>query len=217
MLNTLRDCREHSVPAILNTAPGLAAKVGRDGALLPFPGNTVVFLLEEGEKAQLQKLQEELYRHCGHLLAQPLHPETFHMTLHDLANGDCLGQKAQMAAGACEILDAVRWKPKAIIPMKAACTFNMVNTSVVLLLEPATEQAWQQLDELYLQFQQVRHLPYALTPHITLAYFLPGCYNAEETDVLRSALGQVTLEISLSTASLVLQNFETMNDYRTVY
>ena len=101
--------------------------------------------------------------------------------------------------------------------MKAACTFNMVNTSVVLLLEPADDRAWQLLDDLYRRFQQVRHLPYALTPHITLAYFRPGCYNAEETEILRSALGQVQLEISLSTDNLLLQNFETMNDYQTVY
>lgn len=217
MLNTLRDCRENSVPTILDTAPGLAAKVGRDGTLLPFPGNTVVFLLEEGEKAQLQLLQEELYRQCGSLLAQRLHPETFHMTLHDLANGECLGQKEQMAADASDILDAIRRKPKRVIPIKAVCTFNMVNTSVVLLLEPADDQAWQQLDDLYEQFQQVRALPYALTPHITLAYFRPGCYGPEETEILRSALGQASLDISLSTDALVLQDFETMNDYKTVF
>lgn len=217
MLNTLRDCRENSVPAILNTAPGLAAKVGRDGELLPFPGNTVVFLLEEGEKTKLQQLQEALYRHCGALLAQRLHPETFHMTLHDLANGDTLGQREEMAARASEILASIRQEPKTGIPMKAVCTFNMVNTSVVLLLEPADHRAWQQLDDLYWQFQQVHTLPYALTPHITLAYFRPGCYGPGETDILRKALRQVSLEIALSTDALVLQDFETMNDYKTVY
>lgn len=217
MLNTLRNCRENSVPAILNTAPGLAAKIGGDGELLPFPGNTVVFLLEEKDKAKLQQLQQELYRHCGALLARRLQPETFHMTLHDLANGECLWQKDSMAARASEILAGIRRKPKVIIPMKAVCTFNMVSTSIVLLLEPADHRAWQQLDELYEQFQLVRQLPYALTPHITLAYFRPGCYGPEKTDILRKALGQVSFEISLSTDALVLQDFETMNDYQTVY
>lgn len=217
MLNTLPDCRDHSVPEILNTSPGLTAKVGSEGKLLPFPGNTVVFLLDEDVKASLQRLQEELYQRCGKLLAEPLRLKTFHMTLHDLANGNCLDQRAQMAAQAAGILDTLRRKPVMTIPMKAVCTFNMVNTSIVLLLEPVNEQAWQQLDDLYLQLQQVRELPYALTPHITLAYFRPGCYAGEETEVLRSALRHVDLELSLSTGALVLQDFESMNDYRTVY
>jgi len=217
MLNTLRDCRHDSVPGILHTAPGLAAKVAASGELLPFPGNTVVFLLDGDVKEKLQGLQEELYRHCGRLLAEPLHPETFHMTLHDLANGDLLSQKETMAAEASGLLDSIRREQEMSISMNAVCTFNMVSTSVVLLLEPADDLAWQNLDALYQRFQQVHELPYALTPHITLAYYRPGCYGPEETDVLRQAMRQVNLEFSLSTDLLVLQDFESMNDYITVY
>lgn len=217
MLNTLRHCRENSVPALLETAPGLSDKVDASGQLLPFPGNTVVFLLDEQVKRQLSMLQEELYSRCGDFLAQRLHPDTFHMTLHDLANGSCLSQKEEMAHGAKEILDRIRGAKIPPIPMKAACSFNMVNTSIVLLLEPADDDAWQQLDDLYMQFQQVRTLPYALTPHITLAYFRPGCYPESQTHRLRCALTSVELDVMLEPRALVLQDFDHMNAYKTIY
>lgn len=217
MLNTLRHCRENSVPEFLETAPGLSEKVDAAGQLLPFPGNTVVFLLDTSTKKQLSVLQDALYDRCGDLLAQRLHPDTFHVTLHDLANGECLFQKEEMAMGAKEILDRIRSARNSPIPMKAACCFNMVNTSIVLLLEPANDDAWQQLDDLYMQFQQVRPLPYALTPHITLAYFRPGSYSESQTHGLRSALTSVELDLILEPRQLVLQDFSHMNAYNTIY
>ena len=57
------------------------------GAFHPFVGNTMVFLLSEEDKDALSVLQDSLYAAAGHLLAQRLSPDTFHMTLHDLANG----------------------------------------------------------------------------------------------------------------------------------
>ena len=88
MLNLLYGYIENSLPeGKLTTSPGLRAKVDDAGAFLPFEGNTVVFLLSDEEKAALSVLQDSLYATASHLLAQRLSPDTFHMTLHDLANG----------------------------------------------------------------------------------------------------------------------------------
>lgn len=217
MLQTLKDYVPHSVPEPLETASGLWEKVSAEGKLLPFPGNTVVFLLDEDTKQALRSLQDALYASCGDLLAEHLIPDTFHMTLHDLANGVLLSRREEMAAHAKAILDEIRSRPAAPIPMKATWCFNMVNTSIVLGLEPANQEAWQSLDGLYLQFQQVRHLPYALTPHITLAYFRPGCYCGAQTQRLREALRPVELDVQLQLSNLVLQDFDHMNAYKTVY
>lgn len=217
MLNTLKDYYPNSVPEVLETAAGLREKANTDGALLPFPGNTVVFLLDAGTKQKLGIVQDALYARCGELLAERLEPDTFHMTLHDLANGPTLDQREEMAAQAKAILDGIRANSAAPIPMKATWSFNMVNTSIVLGLEPATQDAWNRLDDLYLQFQQVRNLPYALTPHITLAYFRPGRYTPGQTQKLREALGPVDLEVNLELQDLVLQDFYHMNAYKTVY
>ena len=202
-------------PPVLTTAGGLRDKVDDAGRLLPFPGNTVVFLLDEGTKAALHRVQTRLHERCGHMLAQPLELSTFHMTLHDLANGALLPRQAEMAAGARLALDEIRSQKLPPIPMRATWTFNMVSTSIVLGLEPRNQAAWEQLDGLYERFQQIRHLDYALTPHITMAYFRPGVYP--DTTALAQAVGPVELEVELDIKQLVLQNFDHMNAYHTIY
>ena len=215
MINILSDYYPNSIPEVLATAGGLKDKVDFDGKLLPFPGNTVVFLLNEDTKVALRKVQSRLHALCGDMLAEPLEMSTFHMTLHDLANGDLLPQQEDMAAQAKIALDEIRSAKLPPIPMKATWTFNMVATSIVLGLEPDGDAAWNQLDSLYEQFQQVRPLSYALTPHITMAYFRPGVY--EDTTSLRQAVGPVDLRVELDMKDLVLQNFDHMNAYHTIY
>jgi hypothetical protein len=215
MINILSDYYPHSIPEVLTTAGGLGDKVDSNGKLLPFAGNTVVFLLDNATKAALQKVQSELHRQCGDMLAEPLVPSTFHMTLHDLANGPVLSQREEMAKQAMTALDEIRAAQLPPIPMKATWTFNMVSTSIVLGLEPDGDAAWEQLDRLYQRFQQVRPLSYALTPHITMAYFRPGVYG--DTARLRQAVGPVELSVELDMQKLVLQDFDHMNAYRTVY
>ncbi len=215
MINILSDHYPNSIPEVLTTSGGLREKVDAQGNLLPFPGNTVVFLLDDGTKKVLHQVQAQLHEQCGNMLAQPLEIGTFHMTLHDLANGDLLPQREKMAAQARLALDEIRNADWPSIPMKATWTFNMVSTSIVLGLEPDGEAAWAQLDALYERFQKIRPLPYALTPHITMAYFRPGVY--EDTSELRQAVGPVDLRVELDVNNLVLQDFDHMNAYHTRY
>ena len=101
--------------------------------------------------------------------------------------------------------------------MRATYTFQMVRTSIVLGLEPADSGTAEKLDALYERFQDVRRLGYALTPHITLAYFVPGDYAGELVTKLREALGPVRdFEMVLDTRRLVLQEFLHMNCYATI-
>ena len=215
MINILSDYYSNSIPEVLITSGGLKEKVDLQGNLLPFPGNTVVFLLDEETKTALRRVQTRLHERCGRMLAQPLEMSTFHMTLHDLANGDLLAQREEMAAQAKVALDEIRTSNLPPIPMKATWTFNMIRTSIVLGLEPEGEAAWAQLDALYERFQKIRPLSYALTPHITMAYFRPGVY--EDTSALRQAVGAVDLSVELDLNKLVLQNFDHMNAYHTIY
>ena len=215
MINVLADYYPNSIPEVLTTSGGLLEKVAPDGSLLPFAGNTVVFLLPEEAKQALAQVQQELHRRCGAMLAEPLEMPTFHLTLHDLANGELLPQREEMAAKAKIALDEIRSAKLPAIAMKATWTFNMVSTSIVLGFEPANREAWAQLDALYERFQQIRPLSYGLTPHITMAYFRPGVYK--DTAALKQAVGPVELEVMLELDNLVLQDFDHMNAYRTVY
>ena len=52
-----------------------------------FIGNTIVFLPDE-VKIRIYAIQEQLHRECSDILAEPLIKDTFHITLHDLLNGE---------------------------------------------------------------------------------------------------------------------------------
>ena len=201
------------------TRPGLLEKVDPQGRLLPYRGNTVVFLLAEPEKRTLAKLRERLYEAAGDMLAEPLDPDTFHMTLHDLVSGPAgsLGLEERMS-GVLPNARAVlaQWRDQPPLHLKATWTFNMVNTSIVLGLAPADEDSGRRLDGMYAALEQVRTLGYDLTPHITLAYFRPGEYRQDQAARLREALGPVEWELTLRMEELVLQEFQDMNHYKTV-
>ena len=221
MINTLDDYICHSMPqwGDFTTNPSLRKKVDESGNLLPFLGNTVVFLLDDDTKEKLRQLQESLYRAAPKMLAQPLQMSTFHMTLHDLANGAPEQPELQdyihyTQARVSQILPS--WKDTPPLRMKTTRLFNMVNTSIVLGLKPADEESWRRLEEMYTALEDVVRLGYALTPHITMAYFLPGTYTQEQVQRLSSVLRNVDMEISLDMKNLVFQEFSDMNHYKTV-
>lgn len=220
MINTLDDyiCRSLTQWGDFTTNPNLRKKVDDAGNLLPFRGNTVVFLLDDDTKEKLRQLQESLYQAAPEMLAQPLQMSTFHMTLHDLANGtpDQAGLQEYMGytqERVSQILPG--WKDAPSLRMKTTWLFNMVDTSIVLGLKPADEESWRRLDEMYTTLEDVVHLGYALTPHITMGYFLPGTYSSEQVQRLSGALRNVELEITLDMKNLVLQEFFDMNHYET--
>ena len=137
MINTHDDHICNSMPqwGDFTTNPTLRKKVDEEGNLLPFVGNTVVFLLDDDTKESLRQLQEELYRAAPDMLAKPLQMSTFHMTLHDLANGtlDQPGLVEYMnytQERVSQILPG--WKAAAPLRMRTTWLFNMVNTSIVL-------------------------------------------------------------------------------------
>ena len=218
MINLLEDYISRSLPewGDLSTNPNLCKKVNQAGSFLPFCGNTVVFDLAEATKKALLSLQEELYKNAGWMLSQRIDPATFHMTLHDLVNApeltddlECRMQEAEVNAKS--IMET--WKGQTPLRMKATWLFNMVNTSIVLGLAPADEESWHQLDEMYTTLESVVHLGYALTPHITMAYFNPGTYTQYDLNCLRRAMRPVELEVELRVEDLHYQVFQNMNHY----
>lgn len=201
------------------TNPGLEKKVTHEGELKPFIGNTVVFRLRPEVQTALEELQQELYKTSAHLLAEPLAASTFHVTLHDLANGpDSAETRQWMAAVEPEAKRLVgQLKETYTQPMlfRATWLFNMVNTSVVLGLAPMFG-CEQQLDEMYEAFHELVPLNYALTPHITMAYLKPGSYTEQELAPLREQLQPVKLTFSVRMQDLEFQTFSSMNSYQTV-
>lgn len=225
MLNILEKDIGKSLPEGLKTSKGLTEKVDENGDFRPFRGNTTVFLLDGDTEQALKKLQNSLHEVAGYMLAKKLEPSTFHMTLHDLENpsnqaqGDTrtLDERMRQAEESVKPL-LEQWKNQPPLKMKASHLFNMVNTSVVLVLEPADKESWRRLDEMYCTLEKVKPLGYALTPHITMAYYRPGVYSAFEAEPLRKLLTAVKqeLDVALRPETLVFQNFTDMNHYETV-
>ena len=221
MLNLLYGYIEDSLPrqGDFITNENLKKKVGPAGEMLPFFGNTCVFLLEEQTKKALSGLGERLYDAAGDMLSHPLQEATYHMTLHDLANGPIrdgmlIAWMEQTKRTALPLMDSFRHLPP--LQMRATWLFNMVNTSIVLGLAPENEESFRQLDFMYTALEQARPLGYALTPHITMAYFKPGCYDQGRLSALRAALQPVDLSIVLPMEALCYQEFTGMNDYFTI-
>lgn len=218
MINILEDYIYRSLPEweTFSTNPNLEKKVDKTGIFQPYYGNTVVFDLREETKQVLQNLQEELYQSAGWMLSRKLDSATFHMTLHDLVNGPELTDNLKLRIQEAEIKAKqilTQWQNLPPLNMKTTWLFNMVNTSIVLGLVPADEEPWRRLDEMYTALEAVVPLGYALTPHITMAYFKPGTYTHYDLNCLRNALNHVEIDIPLIPKKLVYQEFWDMNHY----
>lgn len=206
------------------TAGGLKNKVEWDGTLKSFYGNTIVFPLSSQAISYVEEIQLKLNRSCGHFLAESLDKDTFHITLHDLVNGVDLAriEKSMRVKGfvARSILEQVKKLNLPAIRMESTCVFNMASTSVVLGMKPVDEESCRVLMMLYELFQVVVPLGYALTPHITLAYYKPGIYTAEMLAPLRELIADYNkkekLVVELDGKELVYQEFYSMNHYVTI-
>lgn len=174
------------------TNAGLNKKIDSDGRLLPFYGDTVIFQLSQSDLAWLKGIQQSLYDRCGTMLAEPLPPESFHITLHDLNNAprqeEVANAMAQSGAASRELLATL---DEVVIELRATAVFSMVNTSVVLGFAPVNDANCATLMTLYERFQQIVYLDYPLTPHVTLAYYRPGDYGEDGLHRLREAITAV--------------------------
>lgn len=205
----------------LVTRDSLRAKVNPDGTLRPFFGNTIIYDLTDKAKLALAQRQTMLYHRCGYALADPLQPDTFHITLHDLVNGpdeEAIGHELVRAELRTQcLMDLLSNDMPPVIHLRSTHVFSMVNTSVVMGFAPVSEQDCEILMKLYEYFHSVVPLNWGLTPHVTLAYFKPGSYGTETVDelqrVIREAEELPPIEVTLSFADLHYATFSDMNHY----
>lgn len=206
---------------LFRTAGSLPDKVDGDGMLKPFFGETTVFLLPDGLKDALMEEQQRLYEAAGDMLCvQRLSRESLHMTLHDLWNE---GEREKRPAPGysheqiCRTLDGMRRDYPEGVRLRAVTTMNMVNTSVVMGLVPASEPDGWALGDMYSRLNELHPLLYGLTPHITLAYYRPGVYTEDDWSKLKAAFEVAGYTFYLSTRDLVFQRFYDMERYETIY
>ena len=212
------------------THPGLENKVNGDGSFRPFPGSTAVFRLDGHGAGLARMMQGMVHRALGEsgMLARPLPPDSFHVTLHDLINPEDDGETggeyaarverslrdARQAAEACK----EEWGER-ILSLRPDRIVNMMSKSLVLLLRPDTEEDFAALLSMYRRLDGIVPLPYPFTPHITLAYFRPGPLDG---DALEAALKPLQpredepFRFALSARALTAQRFAHMAAYTDV-
>lgn len=206
--------QENYLKETMQTSPGLSEKVSPDGHFRPFWGDTIVFQLDEDVKFSLKQIQEQLYESCGDLLADPLDPELFHLTLHDLDH----------VWGCDSRWDDTCWKAKKIlgnlpdgeVMLTPVSVFSMVNTSLVLGFQPSDEESCHRIMDWYEAFEDERLFPLNCFPtfHITLAYYRPGCHRTENLLVVLKEIGNEPLPfLLLKKEDLVYWRFKDMNYY----
>jgi protein-tyrosine-phosphatase len=215
------------------THEGLENKVGTDGSFTPFAGSTVVF--RPGRLCMqvvplIQRALAEKIDDPG-MFAAPLPASTIHMTLHDLICPEqCDSDPADRARYYHEISASLRSAAETAgqirekfagqkITMVSDRIVPMVSKSLVLLLKPAGAQDEELMTEMYRAFDGIRVLPYALTPHITLAYFRPGIIDGDRLGKALDCL-QIRPEnapvFEFDAEALTVQKFRDMRTYADV-
>lgn len=204
----------------LQTSANLPLKVGPDGKMEPFIGNTVVFPLPEEARQEIGRIQKRLYQTCATALAEPLKVSSFHLTLHDLLSGKPnrdLRKRMDCMRGAALACVQQITQTGETVRLHTTALFNMVNTSMVLGFAPADEASCGRLMAYYEMFQKVVCLNYPLTPHVTVAYFRPGIIPAKSVEKLREVVNEIGQRektvMDLPAETLEYQLFSDMNHY----
>ena len=200
--------------------PSIAQKVSWGNQFQAFYGDTMVFNLEDNVKEKLAEIVEQLYAQAPECFCEKLISSTFHMTLHDLSNSPILQNVAEeLFWNELKVIEIKKKIKLQKIKMKSNYIFNMVGTSLVLGLYPASEEDYNKLMELYELFNEVKPLNYPLTPHITLAYYNVHGFSSDSARKLETLiyhLNDLEMEFELSTEQLYYQKFTTMNHYMDI-
>ncbi len=198
-------------------------KVGLANRFSQFFGDTIVFDLPEDVKKRVAEMAKTIRVIAKDCFCESLHDNTFHMTLHDLSNGeDELAVSKRMEKNLSSIKDKLHRIPlvRQEIAMKTNYIINMVNTSLVLTLLPKDEGEYEKLIALYRYFDEIYELPYPFTPHITLGYYSRNRFARKSGMMLKKAVedyNESGFEFVLDTSMLYYQRFTSMNDFFTIF
>ncbi|ADG75750.1 hypothetical protein Cfla_2866 [Cellulomonas flavigena DSM 20109] len=202
-------------------APALREKVAPvTGELLPFHGSTVVHVLDAGTRDLLSAVADDLHAACGDGLAAPLPPGSFHVTLHDLRAAPRLEDVSDAVAQDDPRVSELVAEARALGPVQMRCTtvFNLMSTSVVVGLLPATEADCARLLAARALFDEV--VPSGpFTPHVTLAYYRPSAPAPLDPRHLARTLDRLTEQVAgwpvtLAPERLRSTRFTSMATYR---
>lgn len=186
------------------------AKVGPDGRLLPFEGDTMVFRLAPEELDWLDALRARLVEGLEELFAEPLRKLDLHLTLHDLSVPS--SDENQAAAR------QVRLEP-GTVELELLRVFPCLNISVLAGFAPVTPEDFRRAMGWHQAYEEVVPLHSLFRPHVTLAYFRPRAYHESEVARLSQRLASVQTagRLRLDLSRLFYQRFTDMNHFQDIF
>lgn len=211
---------------------GVVKKVDNLGQYKEFEGDTIVWPCDEKTIHNCFHLQKKIYSACSDLLAEPLPPDSFHVTIHDLNNvfscdedEKMLSEKMEISFRKCQDIfltlgEYLKNTPdQSFVKLESIglSTSNMV--SFVMKFIPATKKDYKILMNLYNLFENIVYLDYFLRPHISFGYFLPenvGKYGMKEISKLMEYSKEHKIELIMNLNDIVYQRFSSMSAYRTM-
>ncbi|SHF34565.1 hypothetical protein SAMN02745164_02278 [Marinitoga hydrogenitolerans DSM 16785] len=226
-IKLLKDINANSKKNLLNgdweNNEGIYKKVDKNGYYIPFSGNTVLIFLNYEERNKLQEIQKKLYSKIGYLLAEPLKPETFHITIHDLCNpfnsediNLCMKETEEKIKNIF-INDFTHLKPISIC-------FNSIglfhgNSAIGVEFMPSSKKDFTYLMYIYNKIDSLFPLNATLIPHVTLGYYKPIYYSKEDRKKILETISNIKFDINikLDLSKLTLQKFNNMNEYLEIY
>ncbi|OQY10468.1 MAG: hypothetical protein B6I29_01325 [Marinitoga sp. 4572_148] len=225
-VNFQKEINKNSRTSLINNwkvTEGISKKVDSKGYYLEFIGNTTLIFLNSKEIAMVRKIQQQLYSQIGELLATPLNPDTFHVTIHDLCNPytskDVYSCMTNTEEKIKKLFNSTLKKYINItIKLESIGLFNG-NSAIGIQFIPSTKKDFDSLIDTYNIIDTVFPLNSTLIPHVTLGYYKPINYSIEERKRIVKAIEDIKSNISLNLfiKNLSLQKFFSMNEYKEVF
>ena len=209
--------------------PHLSTKVKEDGTFNDFFGYTTVIPLSEQDRSICEKAQALLIERLGDDLVQLL-PETFHMTIHALANERNMNSEPHIVQEWMQEHEATIYETCTEIARRSAGRKIAMrglgisasnNTGITIRYAPEAEEDYQLLLEIYDRIRKISPEESVYRPHVSLFYFKLKPLSSEKTALLYETMEEInrtmTFDIVLEVDRLSVQSHDHMNHFPTLY
>lgn len=203
----------------LTPSDAVREKVNEQNLLNPFFGDTVVFNFNNIIRKWIFEIISELYAKAPECFCEQFDENTVHLTLHDLSSSPVSKDvEADVWINEAKVREIKKHIVVPEIRMKTNYIINMNHTSLVLAMVPVNRTEYEKLMQLYYLFDDVRSLPYKLTPHVTLGYYNRNGFDKNSILKLSGLVRELNRQCYFETilGDLLYQHFTSMNRFETI-
>jgi len=201
----------------------LKAKVSPEGKYLPFAGDTLLFPAPEDLKRWATEVQTQLFSSFQDVLAFPLSPHFFHITMHDLFNPLEKG-KSSREEEVRKILPQLLERCKTqTIQLRAVSVYSGGSVAIGIGFIPHNEEDYHTWKRLRSPFDSLFPSDPLFHIHLTLDYYRPVAVPPTRQAALQQWLAMQTRNLRehpktfpLQLSTLQHNRFSDMDHYQPI-